>query len=61
MEKTQYILQEYNSNKLPRWLCLDGTVRDTYEEATKVLKEFEEGNGYSYSGGTGQFRIERLR
>lgn len=57
MKVKRYIIQEYNPKSLPPSFCdLDGTVRNTYGEALKLLDEFRQGNGYS-AYGTSEFRV----
>ncbi|POZ49821.1 hypothetical protein AADEFJLK_04436 [Methylovulum psychrotolerans] len=59
MKVRRFILQEYDNRPVPGWRGVDGTVRNTNEEAEALLKEFKEGRGYSPYG-TNEFRIEEF-
>ena len=56
----RYILREFDNHSFPPdWRDVDGTVRYTREQAEALLREFQEGEGYSpYK--TGRFRIHEF-
>lgn len=59
MTVRRFILQEYDNRPMPGFRSIDGTVRNTREEAETLLKEFKEKRGYSLYG-TNKFRIEEF-
>ena len=52
----KYILQEWDNHLFPGWRELDGTVRHTFEEAKKVLREYENEERNSWYG-TQKYKI----